>query len=67
MMRESSSEPLHFIRTDYPEMDPESDRHFITIKQVDGKPVKGIVPHDYYGDVEKEYEKRNQDYIGGEL
>jgi len=66
LMRESSSEPLHFMRSDFPEVDPEKDRHFITIKLVDGKPVKGIVPHDYYGDVEKEYEKRNQDYIGGE-
>jgi succinate dehydrogenase/fumarate reductase flavoprotein subunit len=65
-MRKSSSEPLSFQRSDYPEMDPEEDRKFITIKQVDGKPVRGEVPHDYFGDVEEMYEKYNQDYINGE-
>lgn len=63
LLRESSSAPLCFERSDYPEMDPEEDRHFITIKMVDGKPVKGIVAHDYFGNLKEEYEKRNQDYI----
>jgi succinate dehydrogenase/fumarate reductase flavoprotein subunit len=66
LLRESSSEPLCFERSDFPEMDPDRDNHFITIKQENGKVIKGIVPHDYYGNVEIEYEKRNQDYIGGE-
>ncbi|MGN0659058.1 MAG: FAD-dependent oxidoreductase [Emergencia sp.] len=65
LMRESSSVPLCFERSDFPEMDPEEDRHFITIRMEDGKPVKGIVPHDYFGNLKEEYEKRNQDYIGG--
>lgn len=65
LMRESSSAPLCFERSDYPEMDPEKDRHFITIRMEDGKPVKGIVEHDYFGNLKEEYEKRNQDYIGG--
>ncbi len=65
LMRESSSEPLCFERSDFPEMDPEKDRHFITIRMEDGKPVKGIVEHDYFGDLKEEYEKRNQDYMGG--
>ncbi|MEY8368759.1 FAD-dependent oxidoreductase [Anaerovoracaceae bacterium 42-11] len=63
LMRESSSVPLFFERSDYPEMDPEKDRHFITIRMEDGKPVKGIVEHDYFGNLKEEYEKRNQDYI----
>ncbi|MCI5687952.1 MAG: FAD-dependent oxidoreductase [Emergencia sp.] len=63
LMRESSSAPLFFERNDYPEMDPEKDRHFITIRMEDGKPVKGIVEHDYFGNLKEEYEKRNQDYI----
>lgn len=63
LMRESSSAPLFFERSDYPEMDPEKDRHFITIRMEDGKPVKGIVEHDYFGNLKEEYEKRNQDYI----
>lgn len=65
LMRESSSAPLCFERSDFPEMDPEKDRHFITIRMEDGKPVKGVVQHDYFGKLKEEYEKRNQDYIGG--
>ena len=65
-MRKSSSAPLCFQRSDYPEMDPQEDRKFITIRQVDGKAVRGEMPHDYYGDVEKMYEQYNQDYINGE-
>lgn len=63
LFRESSSKELRFYRSDYPEMDPKEDRCFLTIRQEHGKPVKGRVPHDYYGDIEEEYEKRNQDYI----
>lgn len=63
LMRESSSAPLCFERSDHPEMDPEQDRCFITIRQENGAPVRGVIPHDYFGDLEEEYEKRNQDYI----
>ncbi len=62
-MRKSSSGPLSFQRSDYPEMDPAADRKYITIRQVDGKPVRGEIPQDYFGDVEAMYEKYNQDYI----
>ena len=47
-------------------MDPQEDRKFITIRQVNGKAVRGEMPHDYYGDVEEMYEQYNQDYINGE-
>lgn len=63
LLRQSSSEPLCFERSDYPERDPESDRCFITIRQENGQIIRGTVPHHYFGDVEEEYEKRNQDYI----
>ena len=66
LMRESSSRPLCFERSDFPEMDPPSDRRFITVRMEDGRPVRGTVEHDYFGDLKEEYEKRNQDYIGGE-
>lgn len=62
-MRKSSSAPLFFERSDYPEKDPEEEKGFITIRQVDGKPVRGFTPHDYFGDVEENYNKYNQDYI----
>jgi succinate dehydrogenase/fumarate reductase flavoprotein subunit len=61
--RKSSSEPLCFVRSDYPEMDPEKDRKHIVIHQENGKPVTREVPLDFFGDLETEYEKRNQRYI----
>lgn len=67
LLRESSSAQLCFERSDFPEMDPEKDRYFITIYQEDGQVKSRRVPLNYYGDdIEAEYEKRNQDYIGGE-
>lgn len=65
-MRKSSSKPLCFERSDYPAEDPDEEKGFITIRQVEGKPVRGFVKHDYYGDVEESYNKYNQDYINGE-
>ncbi len=65
LLRKSSSKQLCFERSDYPEMDPPEDHHFITIRQEDGKIIRGDIPGDYFGDLETEYEKRNQDYIGG--
>ncbi|MGN0355602.1 MAG: FAD-dependent oxidoreductase [Muricoprocola sp.] len=67
MMRKSSSAPLCFERSDYPEMDPEENDHFITISLDDnGNVVRGDIPKGYFGDLKTEYEKRNQDYINGE-
>lgn len=66
LMRKSSSKQLCFYRSDYPQMDPKEDHCFITIRQENGVPVRGTVPGDYFGDLKTEYEKRNQDYIGGE-
>ena len=63
LFRKSSSDELHFYRSDYPKKDPEQDRCFITIRQENGKAVRGEIPLDYYGDIQTEYEKRNQDYI----
>ncbi|MGN0746417.1 MAG: hypothetical protein ACI4ML_07075, partial [Aristaeellaceae bacterium] len=63
LLRKSSSAPLCFERSDYPEMDPEEDRKFITIRQEDGQIVRGEVPHRYFGDIEQEYIRRNGDYI----
>ncbi len=58
-MRKSSSAPLCFERSDYPEKDPEKDRRFITIRKENGSVVEGSIPHDYFGDLEKNYEERN--------
>ncbi len=63
LLRESSSEPLCFERSDFPQMDPEEDRCFITLRREKGEVKKGTVPHGYFGDLEAEYERRNGDYI----
>ena len=63
LARKSSSKPLFFRRSDYPQFDPECDRKHIVIRQEAGKVLTRDVPLDYFGDLKEEYEKRNQDYI----
>lgn len=63
MLRKSSSDPLFFKRSDYPEMDPEQDRTHITIRLEEEKVVSRRVPLDFFGNLKEEYEKRNEDYI----
>lgn len=62
LLRKSSSAPLCFERSDYPEVDPKEDQCFITIWQEEGQICSRRVPKDYYGDVKMEYEAHNQDY-----
>ncbi len=62
-LRHSSSAPLFFERSDYPEMDPEEDQCFITILKEADRIISRRVPKNYFGDVKAEYEKHNQDYI----
>ena len=57
--RKSSSEPLCFARSDFPQKDPESDRRHIVIRFEDGHVKTRSVPLDYFGDLKEEYEKRN--------
>ena len=63
LARKSSSAPLFFRRSDYPEMDPVKDRKHIVIRQENGQVVTRDVPLDFFGNLQVEYEKRNQDYI----
>lgn len=63
LARKSSSVPLCFERSDYPELDPEADDCFIVLRREDdGSFVSRKVPKDYYGDVKTEYEARNAAY-----
>ena len=66
LLRKSSSKPLCFERTDYPEMDPEEDRRFITIRQENGNVIEGSLPLDYYGNLKENYEKYNAEYMKGD-
>ena len=63
LARKSSSVPLSFERSDYPETDPKRDRCHIAISMQDGEVHERRVPLDFFGDLKTEYEKRNQDYI----
>lgn len=63
LLRKSSSQPLCFERSDYPETDPLEDQCFITILNEDGEIKSRRIPKDYYGDVKIEYEKRNAEYM----
>lgn len=63
LVRKSSSAPLFFRRSDFPEMDPECDRKHIAIHQENGQVVTRDVPLNFFGDLQEEYEKRNGDYI----
>lgn len=63
LLRRSSSKPLCFERSDFPETDPERDRCFITIRREGDKIVRGEIPQGYFGDLETEYLKRNGDYV----
>ncbi len=61
--RKASSEPLCFVRSDYPQMEKEDERRHIVIRQENGNVVTRDVPLDFFGNLKDEYEKRNQDYI----
>lgn len=62
-LRKSSSVPLCFERSDYPEQDPAEDQCHITIAKQDGTIISRRIKKDYFGDVKTEYEKHNADYI----
>jgi NAD-dependent dihydropyrimidine dehydrogenase PreA subunit len=63
LARKSSSVPLYFNRSDYPQQDPAEDRKHIVIRQENGVVMTRDVPLDFFGELQPEYEKRNQDYI----
>ena len=66
LVRKASSKHLHFIRSDYPEMDPIEWHKFITVKLENNKNNKvkvGALPIDYYSSLKENYEIYNEDYI----
>ncbi|MDO4633637.1 MAG: FAD-dependent oxidoreductase [Eubacteriales bacterium] len=63
LARKSSSEPLHFMRSDFTAMDPEEDRRHIVIRKEDGQVKTRSERLDFFGDLKEEYEKRNADYM----
>jgi len=65
LARKASSKHLHFIRSDYPEMDPTEWHKFITVKLENNSVKVSEKTFDYYGSLRKNYEIYNGEYIRG--
>jgi succinate dehydrogenase/fumarate reductase flavoprotein subunit len=65
LARKASAKYLHFIRSDYPEMDPPGWHQFITVKLENNKIKVDEKPIDYYGSFKENYESHNQEYLRG--
>lgn len=64
LARKASSKHLHFIKSDYPLIDPKEWHKFITIrKDSDGNIIVGDKDIDYYGSLKENYEENNSDYL----
>jgi len=63
--RKTSSKSLCFNRSDSKENNDGKDKKLITIKQADNAIVVGEKQLDFFGDLKENYEKFNQDYMGG--
>lgn len=65
LARKASSKHLHFLRTDYPDMDPADWHKFILIKQKDADIQIEKKSIDYYGSLEENYRAHNKDVLEG--
>lgn len=67
LARKASSKLLHFLRSDYPEMDPPDWHKFITVKLENNEIKIGELPIDYYGSLTENYAIHNEEYITGRV
>lgn len=65
LARKASSKHLHFIRSDYPEMDLSEWHKFVTVKLEENGIVIGERPIDYYGSLKENYKSHNPEYSKG--
>jgi len=63
LVRKASSKPLHFRRSDFPEIDPPEWNKLVTIKCEKNEVATGEKPLDYYGSLKRNYEFYNADYL----
>lgn len=61
--RKASSKPLCFNRGDNKGENIETEKKFITLKQVDNKIVVRKLPLNYFGNLKGNYEYYNEDYV----
>jgi hypothetical protein len=65
LARRASSKHLHFMRQDFPEIDPPEWHKLVTVRQTNGDVVVGDRALDYYGSLEDNYVAHNKDYLEG--
>ena len=63
--RRLTSPKLRIERTDYPNNDPEEEKHYLAQYLKDGELHFERIPTRYWGDLKEGYEAHNQDYTGG--
>jgi len=63
LARRASSKPLHFRRSDYPEMDPPDWNKFVSIRLENNEVMTGEKPLDCHGSLEENYKSHNVDYL----
>ncbi len=63
LARRASSKFLGFNRIDYPQLDPPEWHKFITVKQENGDVKTGELSLDHGGNLKKNYEAYNREYI----
>ncbi len=61
--RKSSSKPLRFEKQSSSGQENEDHDKLITLKQINNMVVINKLPVDFFGDLEENYEKHNEDYI----
>jgi len=66
LSRRASSKHLHFMRQDFPEIDPPEWHEFVTVRLEKGDVITGERALDYYGSLEDNYLAHNPDYLQGD-
>ena len=66
LAREASCKQLHFVRSDFPHMDPPEWHKLITLALKENQVAVGEKPIDYYGDLKENYAQHNAAHIRGE-
>jgi hypothetical protein len=64
LARRASARHLHFMRSDYPEVDPPEWYKFVTVRLENEAAVEGELAIDYFGSLKENYEASNGDYVG---
>jgi hypothetical protein len=63
LARKASCKQLHFMRSDYTEIDPPQWHKFVVVSKNSNGVRVSELPIDYYSSLNENYEKYNQDYI----